>query len=351
MKTLTFLLSFYIFYGLQLNAQVNLDSLLVAYYPFDGNAVDESGNGNDGTVMGANLVDDRFGNPESAFSFDGFSDYIDLDDVFNDVFVPFAISVWVYKNEAGYANQCILKSDNSTETGTSNYYGFWLTTVDDSELPTVAISYGDGGQPASDHRRTKNTSATLALGEWNHIVINVNGATDISIYFNTMDVGGTYSGTGGPMVHSDWPATIGKNNVPPNVFFNGILDDIRLYERILSSEEIEALYEEIPNPTQQFEYSMNQSSPVKLLQNYPNPFRLSTQIEYVVSEQSNLSLRIYNNLGKLVYFTDNKLHQSGKYKFTFYGTDINGGLLPEGIYYYQIQSDNAIETKQMVICR
>ena len=43
-------------------AQINLDSGLVAYYPFNGNANDESGNGNNGTVNGATLTADRFGN-------------------------------------------------------------------------------------------------------------------------------------------------------------------------------------------------------------------------------------------------------------------------------------------------
>jgi len=44
---------------------------LVAYYPFNGNANDESGNGNNGTVNGATLTSDRFGNANSAYSFDG----------------------------------------------------------------------------------------------------------------------------------------------------------------------------------------------------------------------------------------------------------------------------------------
>ena len=43
---------------------------LVAYYPFNGNANDESVNNNDGTVNGATLTADRFGNASSAYSFD-----------------------------------------------------------------------------------------------------------------------------------------------------------------------------------------------------------------------------------------------------------------------------------------
>jgi hypothetical protein len=51
---------------------------LVAYYPFNGNANDESGNGHNGTINSATLTSDRFGNPNSAYSFDGVNDYIDI---------------------------------------------------------------------------------------------------------------------------------------------------------------------------------------------------------------------------------------------------------------------------------
>ncbi|MCH2379663.1 MAG: hypothetical protein MK236_09615, partial [Pedosphaera sp.] len=49
---------------------------LVAYYPFNGNAKDESGNGNDGEVKGATLAKDRHGEDEKTYSFDGQDDYI-----------------------------------------------------------------------------------------------------------------------------------------------------------------------------------------------------------------------------------------------------------------------------------
>ena len=48
-----------------------LNDGLVAPYPFSGNANDESGNGNHGTVFGATLATDRIGNTDSAYSFDG----------------------------------------------------------------------------------------------------------------------------------------------------------------------------------------------------------------------------------------------------------------------------------------
>ena len=74
-------------------SQIPTDSL-VAHYPFNGNANDESGNGNDGTVNGATLAADRFGNASRAYSFDGGSHIATSSQlpVNNDVG---SISVWI----------------------------------------------------------------------------------------------------------------------------------------------------------------------------------------------------------------------------------------------------------------
>src|SRR5689334_529028 len=62
-----------------LNAQVNLSQGLVAYYPFSGNPNDASGSGNNGVLQnGVQLTNDRFGSPNSAYSFDGVDDYISI---------------------------------------------------------------------------------------------------------------------------------------------------------------------------------------------------------------------------------------------------------------------------------
>jgi len=52
-------------FNVSLNVLADLNEGLVAYYPFNGNADDASGNGNNGTINGAVLTDDRFGNPNS----------------------------------------------------------------------------------------------------------------------------------------------------------------------------------------------------------------------------------------------------------------------------------------------
>ena len=72
---------------------------LVAWYPFNGNANDESGNGNSGTVNGATLTTDKDGNENSAYIFDGVDDYIDLGDYIFNSPSQFSISLWVKLNE------------------------------------------------------------------------------------------------------------------------------------------------------------------------------------------------------------------------------------------------------------
>ena len=57
-------------------SQVNLSAGLVAYYPFNGNANDESGNNNNPVFNNATLTADRFGNPNSAYHFNGINTYM-----------------------------------------------------------------------------------------------------------------------------------------------------------------------------------------------------------------------------------------------------------------------------------
>ncbi|CAB1063452.1 hypothetical protein D1BOALGB6SA_8235, partial [Olavius sp. associated proteobacterium Delta 1] len=74
-----FLVSVSIFF-FSAQAFADLSQGLVAYYPFNGNADDESGNGNHGVVNGATVTEDRFGNLGSAYEFDGVSSYIEIAD-------------------------------------------------------------------------------------------------------------------------------------------------------------------------------------------------------------------------------------------------------------------------------
>src|SRR5437879_4130564 len=79
----------------QAQAQSWLTNGLVAYYPFNGNANDESANGRNGIVQGATLATDRFGVPSSAYRFDDVDDGIRIGD--SPVTNQMTIAAWIFK--------------------------------------------------------------------------------------------------------------------------------------------------------------------------------------------------------------------------------------------------------------
>ena len=97
---------------------LDLTTGLVAWYPFDGNASDMSGNGNEGTVYGATLGEDRNGEAGKAYQFDGVNDWIEVenDESFNfDWNDSFTISAWVkpYQLSNNYSKSIIEKWSES----------------------------------------------------------------------------------------------------------------------------------------------------------------------------------------------------------------------------------------------
>lgn len=93
MKISNILLAVILGIGLIGNAVAGLDDGLVAYYPFDGNANDESGHGNDGTEYGALTY--STGVVGQAVSFDGIDDYVDFHSNLNLMGFPLTVSYWI----------------------------------------------------------------------------------------------------------------------------------------------------------------------------------------------------------------------------------------------------------------
>src|SRR5664279_2093476 len=107
-KTLFGILTITAALAIQIHAQTFLNNGLVAYYPFNGNANDASGNGMDGVVYGATLTADRFGLTNSAYRFDG-SSWIQLPDAILPVAAPeFTLSVWVLADRGPFTKQAII---------------------------------------------------------------------------------------------------------------------------------------------------------------------------------------------------------------------------------------------------
>jgi hypothetical protein len=210
------------------------ESGLAAYWPFDdasGALVsDASGNGHDGVALATEWVAGRV---RGAIQIGRSGSYVELGDRLNDLAVPFSISSWVWVDGPGGATSVLLASDASAV----NWAGFWLSRAADGKLE---VTYGDGNGAGPRTRRTLQTDASLPLQQWVHVAAVV--TPELSLFVGGVKVPGTLSGTGGAMVHTPDPFYIGTRD-RADTGWNGRLDELRLYQRALSAEEISALAE------------------------------------------------------------------------------------------------------------
>ena len=143
-----------------------------AYYPFNGNANDESGNGYHGTVTGATLIADRFGNPNSAYSLDG-NDYIKiLNSPEADTYVDF--SAWVRLDEEGGRDggYILCKGRHMVRETYS------MVVTDTDHFPGVNVHVGGVYYNAVG-------AVGLELGQWTHIrgvYDGVNPSAGLTLY-------------------------------------------------------------------------------------------------------------------------------------------------------------------------
>ncbi len=83
-----------------------------------------------------------------------------------------------------------------------------------------------------------------------------------------------------------------------------------------------------------------------LKQNYPNPFNPITKISYVLSENGNVKIIIYDSLGRLIKTVVDEYRHSGSYNVTVDGKDLSSG-----IYFYQLVTKNTTTTKTMILLK
>ena len=216
---------------------ISLNDGLVAYYPFNGNANDESGNGNHGIVNGATLTTDRFGNAGSAYYFDG-NDGIIVNTGGNlDGFNSMTISVWV-KPENSLWGGILSKG----EYNGISHWTYELLRYPSGEI--YASVYPNDGTGAG--RIEVGNTDKIANSIWNHVTCVWDPSGYIKIYINGTLVEHVTSGVPTQMASTNYPLYIGRRLDIPytenTAWFNGSIDDIRIYNRALSSSEIEELY-------------------------------------------------------------------------------------------------------------
>ncbi|PLX21290.1 hypothetical protein C0584_03125 [Candidatus Parcubacteria bacterium] len=208
---------------------LGLDDGLVGYWTFDGPDIDwdnnlvydKSGEGNNGVASGSPIaVNGKFG---QAFEFDGIDDFIQVsDDTSLDISSEITLSAWVRPGDEDATNRVISKNDDAYEL-----------TVNADETVSFGINtwYGDAD-------KTITSDIALIQGEWSHIVGIFDG-DNLAVYVNNVS-----------KVEDTAESSITLNNdelfigrrLSAGREFSGRIDEVRIYNRALSSSELGTLY-------------------------------------------------------------------------------------------------------------
>jgi len=213
---------------------------LIAYYPFNNNATDESINTYDGHISGPIITSDRKENTNSAYAFDGYDDYIDLGPKVGDGIR--SISLW-FKLDVD------INADNTRAIGLlardgdyNNYSEFNLAFIPPGwGYPTGKLRFMYS-KNKNDYYSVFSESQNWSKGKWYHIVIVIDESKGIIMYINNIlqnNAGNYYS----PTEHCFLSTYVGSWGVTPNWYFQGKIDDLVFYNRSLDSSEVQTLYQ------------------------------------------------------------------------------------------------------------
>jgi hypothetical protein len=214
----------------------------VAYYKMN-DATDETGS-YDGTATNVNFnVAGKFGN---AGEFNGSSSFIDTNAKIP-ASLDFSVSFWMKSSDTSSGNHYIFGTKGNYQTN-----GWFITNN------AGKIVYGEGN--GVDNATSQTSPSVVADGNWNHVVVTRAAGGTINMYVNDSRVitdasVGTYY-----MTSSNWAydTHIGRYSASSILFYNGKIDQVRIFDRAITSTEVETLYNEvqcIPTivPTDHFE--------------------------------------------------------------------------------------------------
>ncbi|MEA1999401.1 MAG: LamG-like jellyroll fold domain-containing protein, partial [Euryarchaeota archaeon] len=228
------------FVGLSGGVQAQSDDGLVAEWHFDEGSgcvlKDSSGNGDDGVIYGATWVDGKFG---KALSFDGVDDYISLGvnnmgGVLGKGSSVFTISGWIYPSTLG---------SSSSNHGTRNVI---LARASNRNNDNFELGISNSGNldlyidENNDDITKTFGSSEITTKSWHFFSVAFNSGS-VDIYLDENHYISSFAGASLDSA-SGSPLTIGAT-MHSKIFFNGVIDEICIYNRALTAEEIKSLYQ------------------------------------------------------------------------------------------------------------
>ena len=289
---------------------------LVGYWPFNGNANDESGNGNNGTVNGATLTSDRDGNESSSYSFDGITSkiYFNLNSIENTIppQSELTTSVWIKSSD--------LNGPLISMRGT-DLYDFNIGTL--SDVLKSPGNYGIFVRDVCCGTGNNKFGSNIVDDNWHMLTIVRYSDGSMQLYKDGQLEEVTNTGNNGELIFSPEFMTFGANEVwiqgsqqggcgscnsVDEQHFNGELDDIGIWNRALTEQEIANLYTSTSSnecSTLVINTGVLSTSPVTYTSTvniYPNP--ANDQITIDCGNLDNVDgwrIKITNMLGQEVF--------------------------------------------------
>ena len=242
----------------------SLEDGLIFYYPFNGNVKDAAGNGNHGIdYTTGNYVTGKRG---KALDFNGTSDYIQLKRTINSE-KGLTFSFWMKSRGAyGTENSGVIIGKYSMSTNSKCFLIYSFGPYEARTDNRLAAAFYKEGYSSAIHDNVKSwfeaaellvypsspalwtisNPKRIEIGVWTHCVINVS-ETDLEVWLNgtlcttkTREYSSYFDSTNEPVyIGNNLSCGAGSNN-----HFNGVLDELRIYNRTLTREEIQNLYNE-----------------------------------------------------------------------------------------------------------
>ena len=304
---------------------------LVGFYPFNGNANDGSAFNNQGTVTGAKLISDRFGQLNSAYLFDGENDFIQIP---NHPTLNFqeAISVNFWLKVTEFLPHEMFPISHGS------WQNRWKVSIIQNRKLRWTVKTTDGVFDL-------DSTEPLALDSlYNVTVTYSNGKA--KIYLNGRE--NNARNWTGFILKTTLDVTIAQMLPGDKQYnFKGEIDDVRIYNQVISDDDIRSLYDLPTAVARKNDAAVPKEN--RLYANYPNPFNPGTTIRYDLRENTFVQLRIFNLRGQEVRTLVDERQQSGAKQVRWDGRDAAGKTVASGIYIYFLKTNHFVEKRKMIL--
>jgi concanavalin A-like lectin/glucanase superfamily protein len=222
-------------------AVADLADGLMAWWPLDGDALDASGNGHNGTVVGATPTDGCRGEAGTAFHLDGQNDYIGIGNGVKPP-LPITVSFWFRDGDLGGAGT-FFRNDKVDDA--SYRYGFQVQHYGEG-ADAVALDMYEGFSTASNRRTYRfSGSPTFTDTAWHHLCVVMHSVSSVGLYLdNSYYSGYLASGSGSGITYSSASGAIGQSSDDVVQYCCGDFDEVRVYNRALAADEVHWLFAE-----------------------------------------------------------------------------------------------------------